>query len=97
MFVMQVSRLGVPDVEHKPLVAKGEVPYSKIPHTCGSLYQGWGFGEVMSMPLLCLIVALLSTFVEELVSSFSEGMVSVSSCTRVYGRRSFQDLPMTPF
>lgn len=63
---MQVSRVEVPDVGHKPLTPHEEASYFEIPLNCGLPCQGWSFWQdhVSASPTH-IDVAPLSFVVEE--------------------------------
>lgn len=77
---MQVPRVGVPDVWHKPLGPQGRGSGSAraFPSVCHCT-RSEGFGETMSLPFLPSHCALLSLVVEEDVKlvfgSFSAGVI----------------------
>ena len=75
--VLQNLRVGMSDVEHKPLTPQGKVPYfEKITPSCGPLHVRWGvlfvfilgiFCKTVSLPLLpILMLFFLSIVVKDL-------------------------------
>lgn len=83
---IQVSRVGMLDVRHKPLAFLREAPVLWVPPYYGVPHWGWVFGETMSASPTHLDVVLLSPVGKRSVASFKfffRGNYSI--CSSIFG------------